>query len=1099
MARNIKGITIEIGGDTTKLEKALKDVNKTSREVNRELREINTSLRFNPGNTELLAQKQRALGDAIENTKKKLEQLKLAQEQASKALKNGEIGQAEYDALVREIIKTENQLKSLEGQANQTAQTLKRVSEGFMSAGEKLSAAGDKMTKNVTVPLTALGTLATKSAVDFDSAMIGVRKTTELTDKEFADMTQTIRDMSKTMPSTAVEIAGVAEAAGQLGIEKENITKFAQVMIDLGETTNLTADEAANAFARFANITQMPQTEFENLASTVVELGNNMATTEAEITAMGLRLAATGKQVGFSEAEIMGLAAAMSSVGIEAEAGGSAMSTTMKKINTAVLGSMGKVNEELEHFTKIFANSGVTIEEVMVAYKQGDEALQSLANTLGGTWDISSLQEVAEQFEAAQQGVQGFAEVAGMSADEFTRMWKEKPTEALTAFIQGLQEIVDSGGDVNSVLKELGISGIRETDTLSRLAGAGDLLTDSFNMANDAFKENTALSEEAQLRYESVGAKFEIFRNKLTDVAITIGNVLLPAISDVITYIGNLADKISNADPNLIKLGVTIAAIAAAIGPVLKVLGGFATLIGTVTGALAVMGGATVTTTPLMLGLVAVFTKLSAIGPLVSGALATIGTIIGISAGAVGVAIAGIIAAGVLLYQNWDTVKEKAVEIWGNISEYFSGVWEGVSESWTVAWEEITSNLTEMWSSFIESVGPIWETLKNVFEFVWLAIQEVFNIAWLAISTPLILAWEILVATAETIFLLLVEVFASIWESISAGVSTAWESIKTTLTSIWQSISTAAEPYFTAIKTAITNVWNNIKSTTDTIWNGIKSGLDSIWNSIKSAVDPIFNNIKTAVETVWNAIKSKTTEVWNSIKSALETAWNGLKDKASEVFNALKSKVEEVWNGTKSKTDEVWDSLKSSLESIWNGIKSTASTTFDSIKSKIDEVWNAVKSATTSAWEAVKKAIETPINAARDAVNSAIERIKSILSITLPFPKIKLPHFRISGSFSLNPPSVPSFGVDWYDKGGIFTGPTIIGVGEKRPEFVGALDDLKAIVAEVINKEGGNNSGGVLITGNNFYVRDDNDIKKIAEELNKLQQQTNRGRGMVTI
>ena len=202
-----------------------------------------------------------------------------------------------------------------------------------MAAGKTLNSAGDTMTKNVTVPLVALGTLSTKSAAEFDSAMVGVRKTTELTDSEFAAMTQSIRDMAKELPASAVEIAGVAEAAGQLGIEKENITDFARTMIDLGETTNLTADEAANAFARFANITQMPQSEFENLGSTVVQLGNNMATTEAEITVMGLRLAAAGKQVGLTEAEIMGLAAAMSSVGIEAQAGGSSMSQTMKRIN----------------------------------------------------------------------------------------------------------------------------------------------------------------------------------------------------------------------------------------------------------------------------------------------------------------------------------------------------------------------------------------------------------------------------------------------------------------------------------------------------------------------------------------------------------------------------------------------------------------------------------------------------------------------------------------------------------------------------------------------------------------------------------------------
>ena len=1094
MAGNIKGITIEIGGDTTKLEKALKSVNTTSRELNKELRDINTSLKFNPGNTELVAQKQRALGDAIENTKKKLDQLKIAQEQASAALERGDLGQDEYDALRREIIKTENQLKSLEGQANQTAQSLKGISEKFMAAGKTLNSAGDTMTKNVTVPLTALGTLSVKSAADFDSAMVGVRKTTDLTDEEFAKMGQTIRDMAKEIPATTTEIAAVAEAAGQLGISKENLVDFARVMIDLGETTNLTSDQAATSFARFANITQMPQTKMENLGSTVVALGNNFATTEAEIVAMGMRLAGTGTQVGLSEAEIMGLATAMSSVGIEAEGGGTAMSMVLNKINNA-LASSGAVMKDFEY---VAHETGLSVEQLQNYVLGGSEGIKALAKSTGISED--ALKALAKDYEKAVIPAEGFAAVVekgGMAAEDFARKWETAPSEVLEAFVKGLAEVDKEGGNVNLTLKELGIAGVRETDTLNRLTGAADLLPDAFRMANEAFLENTALAAEAELRYKSFQAQFDVFKNKLNDVAITIGTTLLPAVTDIITGIGNFADKIAGADPKMVKLGVSIAAIAAAVGPVLKVLGGLATVIGTVTGALAVMGGATVTTTPAMLALVAVFTKLGALGALVKGAFVAIAAAVGAPVGVVVAAVAAIIAAGVLLYKNWDTVKEKATSIWGGIKEFFSNLWTGIQESWSTAWTGITTFLTELWTGFIESATPIWEGLKNVFEFIWLAIQEIFNVAWLAISTPLILAWNVLVATAQTIFLLLVEVFATIWETISGAASTAWTAISGVLTAAWEAIKTAVEPYFTAIADAISKVWESIKSKASEIWNGIKSTLEGIWNAIKTAVTPIFEAIKQAIETAWNAVKTTTETVWNTIKTALETAWNAIKTKATEVFNAVKTAIETAWNAVKTTSETIWNGIKSAVETVWNGIKTTADTVFTAIKAAIEKAWEAIKTTTTTVWEAVKKAIETPINAAKQAVESAIERMKSILNIDLPFPKIKLPHFRVTGSFSLNPPSVPSFGVDWYDKGGIFTGPTVIGVGEKRPEFVGALDDLKKIVAEVINKEG-NNSGGVLVTGNTFVVRQESDIKKIAEELNKLQQKTNRARGVVT-
>ena len=145
----------------------------------------------------------------------------------------------------------------------------------------------------------------------------------------------------------------------------------------------------------------------------------------------------------------------------------------------------------------------------------------------------------------------------------------------------------------------------------------------------------------------------------------------------------------------------------------------------------------------------------------------------------------------------------------------------------------------------------------------------------------------------------------------------------------------------------------------------------------------------------------------------------------------------------------------------------------------------------------VKEAISKPINAAKDAVSRAVERMKSILNITLPFPKIKLPHFKMSGKFSLNPPSVPSFSVDWYDKGGIFKNPTVIGVGEKRPEFVGALDDLRYLIGDELDKRADNNKGDILVTGNTFVVREEADIKKIAKEIYKLQQVEARRKGLV--
>lgn len=362
---------------------------------------------------------------------------------------------------------------------------------GFEKGVQQLGSVGTKAFGIVAKSVAAVGTALTiiggasiKASIEFESAFAGVRKTVDATEAEFAMLEKGIRDMSKTMPQSASAIAEVAEAAGQLGIRTENILGFTETMIMLGDATNMSSDQAATALARLANITGMSQTDFDKLGSTIVELGNNLATTEAEIVEMGLRLAGTSSQVGLTEHEMLALAGAMSSVGINAEAGGSSMSRVMQKINTEVL-SGGK-------------------------------------------------------------NLSKFAEISNMSVDEFSKAWREKPTEAITAFIKGLDDVNASGGDVTTMLKDLGINSIQEVDTLLRLSGASDVLIDALGMSAKAWEENTALADEASQRYETTESMIEILKNNVNDLAISVGDGLKESfrggIGAAIEMVQQLAD-----------------------------------------------------------------------------------------------------------------------------------------------------------------------------------------------------------------------------------------------------------------------------------------------------------------------------------------------------------------------------------------------------------------------------------------------------------------------------------------------------------------------------------------------------------------------------
>lgn len=210
-------------------------------------------------------------------------------------------------------------MNNAEAEANELQNELKNFK--LKQIGEDMTQLGKNLTKNVTMPIAGLAGVSAKAAIDFESAFAGVRKTVNASESDMKKLETGIRDMAKEMPTAATEIAGVAEAAGQLGIKTDSILGFTKTMVMLGDSTNMSAEEAATSLARLANITGMSQNDFDRLGSTIVALGNNLATTESEITSMGLRLAGAGHQVGMSEAQIMSFAGALSSVGIEAEAG----------------------------------------------------------------------------------------------------------------------------------------------------------------------------------------------------------------------------------------------------------------------------------------------------------------------------------------------------------------------------------------------------------------------------------------------------------------------------------------------------------------------------------------------------------------------------------------------------------------------------------------------------------------------------------------------------------------------------------------------------------------------------------------------------------
>lgn len=386
------------------------------------------------------------------------------------------------------------------------------------NAGQRMQDMGDSLTRNVTVPIVASAAVAVQAATDLDTAFTNVRKTVDMDAESLEALKQGAIELSKVQPVSAEDILNAEALGGQLGIANENLEDFARVVSGLDIATDMELEDAAMNLAQFANIVGMDQSNMERYGSTIVALGNNFATTESAVSDMAMRVAAAGHQVGMSEADILGLSTALTSMGISAEAGGTAISTIMSQIDKDVA--------------------------------TGSEGLS--------TW----------------------AETAGMSADEFAAAWRGDPVDALSAVLTGMDGAVESGGNMAVMLEDLGITSLRQTDTMKRLASNSTLLGDAVDMANQAWEENSALQAEVDNRNDSLASKFQVLQNRAHAVAAEVGEPLadalleaLEAAEPLIHGVEDAARAFAEADEGTQRMVVSMVAAAAAAGPLLSVTG----------------------------------------------------------------------------------------------------------------------------------------------------------------------------------------------------------------------------------------------------------------------------------------------------------------------------------------------------------------------------------------------------------------------------------------------------------------------------------------------------------------------------------------------
>lgn len=524
---------------------------------------------------------------------------------------------------------------------------------------------------------------------------------------------------------------------------------------------------------------------------------------------------------------------------------------------------------------------------------------------------------------------------------------------------------------------------------------------DEFNSTVSTMADKTDDVGQALEKLNTPSAKAHKAINRIKNSGIELGTAFIESLTPTLEKVCGVVEKATTWFDGLDDHTKTMIATAMAVGAVASPI--------------LVVGGKMIKGIGSMIGKIQSAVKIvSSLSKSMGGLSKIIGAVTS-PAGIAIVAIVALVAAGVLLYKNWDTVKEKLSQLMDHVKE----IWEKIRSIISEKVEAIRKKITNIFDSIKNYVKNVWDTIENIITVALMLIGEIISAAFKIITVPFQFIWE----NCK-------EYITAAWEAMKNVVSAALDVIKNTISTVWNAIASFLKPILEGIKNTISTAWNAIKSTVSMVLSAISSTVSRVWNAIASFMRPILDGIKNTVSNAWNAIKS-----------AVSNAMSAVHGTVSSIMNSVKSTFSSSWNGIKSTVSNAVNGVKSTISSGLNGAKSTVSNVLGGIKSKFSSIWSGCK----------------------QIVSDAISRIKSVMHFSWSLPHLKLPHPKISGNFSLNPPSVPHFSISWYKKAMddpmLMTQPTAFGInkngqimagGEAGDEVVSGKDTLMAMIEDAV-------------------------------------------------
>lgn len=791
------------------------------------------------------------------------------------------------DALVTKVVNkvddVGDKVDEVTGKAEKTNNVFDKIQQTIKNIGDHLYDVGSNMerlggaTEKFFEPATKFGQNAIDTAIDYESAFTGVKKTVKGTAEEYDALSAGIKDLSTTTASGKVEIAGVAEVVGQLTDKIENVLPITETAIKLGDTTVMSAGDAATQLTQLMNIMGASGDESEAYGSALVRLGNDMATDEKKILNMSLRIAGAGTTLGMTGDQVLALSAGLSSLGIRAEAGGSSISRVLLSMGEAARTGTTEMDELQE-------KTGMTTRELEMLMENSPSDFRKLADSIGMT--------NSEMKEIVKGGVhlQEFADISGMTADEFSQAMQEDAYSALLAFLGGLGQLDEEGASAFSVLQGLDLNTIRVRDSLLRGAAGYEQMVSAAQMSNEAFSEASALEEEAAMRYGDTAVQIHQTKESFSNLVLEIGDRLLPMVEKALGFGEKVITFLDSLPDGMLETVATIGLVGGAIGKIITSIGG-----------VVKAGGM-------------IISMLGSLGP--TGAI-----------------IAVVVAGAALIIANWDKIKE----FFGNLAswfgerietikgelhdwaEYFRGIGDKIStvcnaigqffsDAWGAASDAVNEKLDNIKSAYEEHGGGVkgvlagmWEGIKGYYTVGWTFIDNLTN-GKLSEIAGAIGDW--VSARLEAIG----QFFSNMQEKVKSGL----EAVKNFFTTGFETIKQTITTFVTQAITKITEFVQNVKNKIEEFKNNLIEKFEKLKSDVVAKVTKIKDDAVEGFRTLVETVRTKISEFPGIVIGKIEEVTSFISGLPGKMLNWGRDMIQSFVNGI----TQTWESIKSNVVGI---------------------------------------------------------------------------------------------------------------------------------------------------------------------------------------